>query len=168
MNYEKDNMSVYVGTYHKYASGSIEGRWMRLSDYDSFEEFEEACRELHKDEDGPEFMCQDYEGLPKSKYRESGIDWLEEFFDLMDKDDDELDKIFEYWDEVYDGADADTILDRYFCESMSDSDFGYYLAHDLGCLEIPANLDPYFNYESYGRDCKYDFTETTSYIFSAN
>ena len=40
---------VYVGTYAKYAGGSIEGAWLNISDYDSLEDFLKACRELHKE-----------------------------------------------------------------------------------------------------------------------
>ena len=45
---------IYVGTYAKYNDGSIEGKWLDLSDYSDKEEFYEACRELHKDEEDPE------------------------------------------------------------------------------------------------------------------
>ena len=42
---------VYVGTYGKYNNGSLFGAWLDLSDYADKEEFYEACRELHKDEE---------------------------------------------------------------------------------------------------------------------
>lgn len=47
---------IYVGTYAKYNEGSIFGKWLDLSDYSDSEEFYEACRELHKDEEDPELM----------------------------------------------------------------------------------------------------------------
>lgn len=53
--------SVYVGTYAKYNAGSIYGDWLMLSDYADIEDFYEACRELHADEEDPEFMFQDWE-----------------------------------------------------------------------------------------------------------
>ena len=46
---------VYVGTYGKYNNGSLFGAWLDLSDYADKEEFYEACRELHKDEEDAEF-----------------------------------------------------------------------------------------------------------------
>ena len=167
MNYNNCSPAVYVGTYKKYAEGSTFGRWMNLEDYADFDEFVEACRELHKDEEDPEFMCQDFEGLPKNQYCESGLDWLEKFFDLMKMDEDDQNKVLEYWDNVWDGAEPQTILDLYFCPAMDDYDFGYYLAHDLGCLEIPENIESYFDYASFGRDCKYDYHETDNYIFES-
>ena len=42
---------VYVGTYGKYNAGSLLGEWLDLSDYSDKEEFYNACRELHKDEE---------------------------------------------------------------------------------------------------------------------
>lgn len=78
---------IYVGTYAKYNSGSIQGAWLDLEDFDDKESFLEACKELHADESDPELMFQDFEGFPKSMYSESSIpyalwDWLE-----LDEDD---------------------------------------------------------------------------------
>ena len=65
--------SVYCGTYGKYAGGSIAGKWMKLSKYESKDEFLAACRKLHKNEHDPEFMFQDYENVPESLIGESYI-----------------------------------------------------------------------------------------------
>lgn len=62
---------IYVGTYGKYSSGSIDGAWLNLDDYKDKDEFYEAARELHKDESDPELMFQDYEGFPEQYYNES-------------------------------------------------------------------------------------------------
>ena len=62
---------VYVGTYNKYNSGSLFGKWLDLSDYSDKDEFMEACRELHKDDQDPEFMFQDYENIPEALISES-------------------------------------------------------------------------------------------------
>ena len=71
---------VYVGTYNKYNSGSLFGKWLDLSDYSDKDEFMEACRELHKDDQDPEFMFQDYENIPEALISES---WLsDKFFEL--------------------------------------------------------------------------------------
>lgn len=65
--------SVYVGTYGKYNSGSIAGKWLKLSKYESKNEFLQVCKKLHKDESDPEFMFQDYEDVPESMIGESFI-----------------------------------------------------------------------------------------------
>ena len=64
---------VYVGTYNKYNSGSLFGKWLDLFDYWDKDEFMEACRELHKDDQDPELMFQDYENIPEALISES---WL--------------------------------------------------------------------------------------------
>lgn len=66
-------IAVYVGTYHKYNCGSIEGQWLDLTDYANHDEFMEACRALHADEEDPELMFQDFEGFPYAYYGESYI-----------------------------------------------------------------------------------------------
>ena len=73
--------SVYVGTYAKYAGGSLAGEWMNPADYDSKEEFIEACSELHADEEAPEFMYQDWENIPEGLISEYGISSA--LFELM-------------------------------------------------------------------------------------
>ena len=62
---------VYVGTYGKYNNGSLFGTWLNLSDYLDKEDFYEACRELHKDEEDAEFMFQDWENVPEGLIGES-------------------------------------------------------------------------------------------------
>ena len=73
---------VYVGTYGKYNNGSLFGTWLNLSDYLDKEDFYEACRELHKDEEDAEFMFQDWENVPEGLIGESWIS--ENFFTLRD------------------------------------------------------------------------------------
>lgn len=77
---------VYVGTYAKYNNGSLFGKWLDLFDYSDKDEFMEACRELHEDEEDPEFMFQDIEDIPEALISES---WLS-------------DKFFELWDAIVD------------------------------------------------------------------
>ena len=52
---------IYVSTYVKYNENSIFGKWLDLSDYSDSEEFYDACRELHSDEEDLELMFQDWE-----------------------------------------------------------------------------------------------------------
>lgn len=66
--------NVYVGTYEKYNNGSLKGDWLELDDYTSKEDFLEACKELHKDEQEPEFMFQDWEEDDFGGITESSVD----------------------------------------------------------------------------------------------
>lgn len=64
---------AYIGTYAKYNNGSLDGAWMDLTKYASYDDFLSACHKLHKDESDPEFMCQDVENMP------DGISFSESF-----------------------------------------------------------------------------------------
>jgi antirestriction protein len=55
------NVRIYVGTYHKYNCGSLEGKWVDLDQFSDLSEFYCFIRNLHSDEEDPEFMFQDYE-----------------------------------------------------------------------------------------------------------
>ncbi|WP_051891267.1 antirestriction protein ArdA [Chryseobacterium sp. JM1] len=76
-----DEARVYVGTYKKYNEGSLYGRWIELSDYTYINEFYNVCKELHRDEDDPEYMFQDYENIPENLISESWIN--EDIFDII-------------------------------------------------------------------------------------
>ena len=61
-------MKLYVGTYAKYNSGDLSGAWLDLDRFANAEEFEAACKRIHRDEHDPELMFQDVETDP-------GCDW---------------------------------------------------------------------------------------------
>jgi len=144
---------IYVGTYAKYNSGSIAGKWLDLEDYSDKDEFLKACAELHKDESDPEFMFQDFEGFPRSLYSESSVDdrlwaWLE-----LDEDDRELLQV--YQDEVNSDADIDEARDNFAGKYDSERDWAESFLEDTGGLEqIPENLRNYFDFEAYARDAR--------------
>ena len=93
---------VYVGTYGKYNNGSLFGAWLDLSDYADKEEFYEACRELHKDEEDAEFMFQDYENIPDLS-EEDADDLIRDFWDeYQGQYDDEEDFAYRIVEECYD------------------------------------------------------------------
>lgn len=67
------NARIYVGTYRKYNEGSTFGAWLELANFTTRRGFYAACKELHKDEEDPEFMFQDHENIPTSFVTESSI-----------------------------------------------------------------------------------------------
>lgn len=78
---------VFVGTYHKYNSGSVAGAWLDCENYNNYDEFLDAAREIHSDEQDPELMFQDFEGFPKEWYSETEIKTaLWEWLDLDEQD----------------------------------------------------------------------------------
>ena len=58
--------------------------------------------------------------------------------------------------------------DNYFSEDMNDYDFGYYMIHELGTCEISEHLQSYFDYEKYGKECKWDFVVIGDSIYNNN
>ena len=80
--------SVYVGTYAKYNSGSLKGEWLDLDNYDSYDEFKDACNSLHADEEDPELMFQDWETPWDGEINETGVS--PSMWDLPDCEHDRL------------------------------------------------------------------------------
>ena len=74
---------IYVGTIEKYNNGSLDGKWVNLSDFNSLDDFLDECEEIHKDEEDPEFMFQDWENIPDGLVTESNLS--EDFFYLRDE-----------------------------------------------------------------------------------
>ena len=155
--------ALYVGTYHKYAEGSLFGEWLYLEDYADAEEFMEACRELHKDEADPELMFQDYENFPASLYSEcAGLDNIAAIYEWMELDENEREMLQAYEEIHGEGSGsvtdrARTASDAYFCAVdaafCSWEDVAWEYVHQ-GCfgIEIPPQLEYYFCWVTLGRE----------------
>lgn len=159
-NHAGDTPKIYVGTYAKYNDGSIDGKWIDLSEYNTYEDFVDACRELHKDEKDPEFMVQDYENFPEKWYHESGLPTEEEFDKINEyylMDDSEKDAYAAYVSYT-DNDSIDDFHDAYQGKFDSAEDFAYHIVDSMGWDSLgQENLDMYFDYDSFGRDLMYDF-----------
>jgi antirestriction protein len=149
--------AIYVGTYGKYNSGSIAGKWLSLDEYNTEEKFYDAARKLHKNEHDPELMFQDFENFPTEFYGESGCDsrlweWL-----ALDKDQREI--VAAWLDQVGGTDSIEYILDCHIGSADSWSDFVADYADNTGDLDsIPDHLQGYFDYEAYGRDLRHSYT----------
>ena len=160
--------SVYVGTYHKYNCGSIYGKWFDLTDFDEKEDFDAACHALHADEDDPELMFQDWEGIPDGLASESSINWA--FIEAYKQAEEEgNDAAFFAWVEYTNECDYDAFLDAYRGQAESEEDYAYAYVEDNGLLnEVPEGLRSYFDYEAYARDLfTGGLTFQDGYVFSA-
>ena len=149
--YGSDHPRIYVGTYAKYNDGSIDGKWIDISEYNTYEEFVDACRELHADEEDPEFMVQDYENFPERWYHEGGLPTEEEFNKINDYYlmDDNLKRPFEVYVDYTGNDSTDDFEEAYEGQFDSPEDFGYYCVENFG---IPDSAENYIDYEAYGRD----------------
>lgn len=147
---------VYVGTYGKYNNGSLCGAWLNLSDYSDKEEFIEACRLLHPDEEDPEFMFQDWDGIPEGLISPGHISEI--LFDLRDAievlDDIEQEAFFAYCDDNpgnLASADADDLISNFqnaYCGQYdSEEDFACKIIQGREDLSEFALM--YFDYGAY-------------------
>tara|TARA_Y100000114_G_C11633300_1_gene265510 strand:+ start:76 stop:612 length:537 start_codon:yes stop_codon:yes gene_type:complete len=146
--------ALYVGTYEKYNNGSIKGAWLQLEDYTNQEDFLDACRELHKDENDPEFMFQDFEGFPKALYSKSWID--HKIFDWINLGKHEKYIVELYLDNIDSTADFDTVIEGYAGDAATELEWVEDYVEEKGFLEgVPEILKLYFDYEAYLRYLKH-------------
>lgn len=140
---------VYVGTYQKYNNGSIFGKWLELDDYDNIDDFYQACKELHKDENDPEYMFQDWENIERCFIGES---WLSEnYFIIMKAREkakkNKLDIPFSLWLNLYE-YDIDHLLENR--ENIDADDiYNYFIDSYLGEYKDGADFAESFYYDCY-------------------
>lgn len=150
-------MRVYVGTYAKYNDGNIFGKWLDIDDYSDYDEFMEACKELHNDEEDPEFMFQDWEYIPDNFIGECWI--CEDIFEVIQLLDDfnlDEDVFEEFCNDCMSGrGSVDWVgecQERYICKRIdlqdyllerADAEMSFY------GKEVPEFFRQYFNYQQY-------------------
>lgn len=168
-----DDARIYVGTYAKYNDGSLFGKWLDLSDYSDKDKFIDACLELHKDEQDPELMFQDYENIPNELIGES---WLSEnFFELRDAVETlsatEQDAFMVWcnnghYDISKDEADSliSSFRDEYLGQYNNEEDYAYELIED--CYDLPEFAKTYFDYEKFAHNLfMSDYWFNDGYVF---
>lgn len=142
---------VYVGTYAKYNAGSIKGAWLDLEDYRDAEDFRAACLELHKDEEDPELMFQDFESFPREYYGESSLS--DDLWNWLDLSEHQREIVTVYLEEQ--GGTIKEALDAYGGTFDSPEHWAEDFLNDTGTLsEIPENLRQYFDFKAYARDAE--------------
>jgi antirestriction protein len=152
---------IYVGTYAKYNNGSIEGVWLDLTNYSDKNEFYVACAALHSDEEDPEYMFQDWEGIPDHYISECHIDdkfW--EFQELTADWDEDRIAAFQIWIDHTGSCDSISEQIESFEENyrgIYDSETAYAeeLADELGyihSMEKAGISASYFDYDQFAYD----------------
>jgi hypothetical protein len=157
------NARAYVGTYAKYNEGSIAGAWIELEGFTDQEQFLAVCAELHKDEEDPEIMIQDYEGFPKRFYSESGLD--DDLFEYLALDQDERELMDAYLDAGFDG-DLSDAQDRLSGRFDNDKDFVQELLEDTEpyLRDLPHYM--IIDWEATARNIMFDYTSSNGYYFN--
>lgn len=161
-------MKVYVSTYGKYSSGSLAGEWVNVKDFSDHDEFIEHCKNIHSDENDPEFMFQDWEDIPDVLVSETNIEDV--VFEIIKKDIDTnaffaFVKSYGYCDDL--SIFEDAFYGDYSEESRPRIAFAKNYIEETGILDgIPENLKYYFDVEQFSRDLFLtDFYEIDGYIF---
>jgi antirestriction protein len=153
---------IYVGTYGKYNAGSIYGKWLDLEDFSDKAEFYKACAALHKDEEDPEFMFQDFEGIPASLINESWVS--EQVWEMLELDGVEQQAIGDW---LSDGNDFDMRAFRDAFQGVwSDKEaFAENMAAELGYFEAMERAGmsaSYFDMVAFANDLFYDYWRSDS------
>ena len=160
-----DCASVYVGTYHKYNCGSLEGAWVDLESFNDEGELMEFLHRLHADESDPEFMIQDYMNFPRRFYSESmNENDFAKLYEWLNLDEEQREMCEEYWNEIGEDASVERIVESLVYSGNSDDYFDE-LA-DEALSNAPEFLRNYFDYERWRRDCAYDYKVTSNFVFT--
>lgn len=169
-DYHTGNPAVYVGSFHKYACGSIFGAWLDITKFADYDEFCAVCRFLHRDEADPELMCQDYENFPEIWYSEDIMS--EDMFDLIQEfaelDEDEREAYEAFLDVRCDSRiSVEDFRDAYQGEWDSEEDFARHIVEECGMLDnLPESVKDYFDFERYADDLfRYDYDFQDGYVF---
>jgi len=166
-NFREGHPAVYCGTYGKYNNGSIDGMWVDITKFGSYDEFSEFLSKiLHHDEEDPELMFQDYEYFPRAWYTESMMD--EQTFDNIQKyaegDTDAYDAYLEW----YDTKDIDDFEEHYVGKYDSKEDFAEEFFESSN-VDFPQHLMRYFDLKTYTydlfEDCGAAFHYIDGYVF---
>ena len=151
---ESESPALYCGTYGKYNSGSLNGMWVNVSTFGSYEYFIDFCKAIHADEEDPELMCQDFENMPDSLYHESIGE--EEFTNLLkycDLCDEYNVSAVDDFLEWYSPEDLGRMHDAYVGVYDSEEDFAEEIVSDCYDLDnMMGSLACYFDYEKFARD----------------
>ena len=184
---DASGIGVYCGTYKKYNNGSLFGMWIDLEKVYDTDEFFEVCRELHKDEDDPEFMFQDYQGFPESMYHESmGSDEIERILEYVQMSEDDR-ELWEDYVELYGdtGKDIEEMRERCvgggydsldeFADQQADEMLDQYESackYDYTCKGAAGMIDTlrrFFDYEAYRREMSMEYDMgSNGYVFYSN
>lgn len=164
-NYQRS--SIFASSYGLYSRGSLFGKWFYFDEYETREEMINNIKGYLKGEDDdPEIMYQDFSNLPSSLYSEFEI--TEDLFNackyLESNNDDEIIAAIDAYSELFDGFNVESFEDKYVGYFDGHYDLGVYFA-EVGCFEIPEDIEPYFDYEKYGRDMSFDLSESNHYYF---
>ena len=153
-------LNIYLTNLGKYNEGCLIGEWVNLPATD--EEIEAVKERIGIDENYEEWFITDYEsdidGLKVGEYDD--IDELNELAELAEDDPEKVAALMYFGyntpEEISDHLDDVNYVTEPEGSESEDFAIGYYYAHEVGCLNIPDEIECYFDYEAYGRDIRLD------------
>jgi antirestriction protein len=144
---------IYVGTYHKYSSGSIKGAWVNMSDCADADDFTAACAQIHADESDPEFMFQDWEGIPAGMISESHLN--NDFFEWLALDNDDRAMLAVYRDHIDVSGSIEQARRSYYGTHASAEEGAEFMSDESGDLAlVPESLRGHIDWKSVVYDLK--------------
>ena len=158
-------LNIFLTNLGKYNEGELIGEWVELPCDDFEEVLERIGISDEPDEYGryyEEYFITDYEtdvnGLKVGEY-----DNLEDLNELAEAIEEDPERAAALIDMGYTSPEEirrhiDDVIYITTCKPWDNEDYeiGYYYAKELGCLDIPEEIEMYFDFEAYGRDIRID------------
>ena len=157
-------MKIFITNLGRYTEGYLIGKWVKLPV--SEEKLDEVLEAIGINEYYEEYFITDYEndivGLGDVISEYSSVVALNELAQrLEDLSADEADKLgavleYEACRSVSEVLELLDELDNFdlLTDVNDDEDLGYYYADEYCSIDIPEHVQPYFDYEAYGRDIR--------------
>jgi len=160
-----DDMQVYIANLGKYNEGQLVGAWFTFPI-----DFEEVKEKIDLNDEYEEFAIHDYE-LPFEIGEYMSISELNRLWEIVSELPEELQAelsaLQPYFGSIEELSEhQEDIITHSDCDDMAD--VARYYIEETGALgEVPANLQNYIDYESYGRDLEIEgtFISTSHGIF---
>ena len=160
-------MKIFITNLGRYNEGYLVGKWVKLPV--SEDKLDEVLEEIGIDNEYyEEYFITDTDceneiiGIGDVISEYSSVQALNELAqrleELSDNEADKLGAVLEYeaCRSVSDVLELLDELDNFdlLTDVTDDEELGYYYAEEYCSIDIPENIQPYFNYEAYGRDIR--------------
>ena len=157
-------MKIFITNLGKYTEGYLIGKWVKLPVCE--EVLDKVLKEIGINEYYEEYFITDYEndivGIGDVISEYSSVQALNELAqrleDLSGDEADKLEAVLEY-EACRSVSDVLELLDKLdefdlLTDVTDDEELGYYYAEECCSIDIPENIQPYFDYEAYGRNIR--------------
>ena len=160
-------MKIFITNLGRYNEGYLVGKWVKLPV--SEDKLDEVLEEIGIDNEYyEEYFITDTDceneiiGIGDVISEYSSVQALNELAqrleELSDNEADKLGAVLEY-EACRSVSDVLELLDKLdefdlLTDVTDDEELGYYYAEEYCCIDIPEHIQPYFDYEAYGRDIR--------------